>query len=260
MRYFFRMPYTKLLTVIDDRLEALGLSERKACLMAGLKVDAIRTIRRGNAPKVETLSALAPILKLPRQYLFEMVLPADNAGPPAMPISLATVFVRGSVEAGVWREAIEWHEDDWYSVTAPSDDRYPGIERFGLLVRGNSMDRIYPEGTILVCVRFADIARSPEPGDRVICLRRSRTGEYEATVKEYDLDAQGRHVLWPRSTQPEYQTPIILTGKHVPIGGYEKLPDTVHAGEFADDGMPDDLWISALVTASVRLETGPRRQ
>lgn len=253
-------PYQELLDRIDVRLKAVGLSERKACLKAGLHVDTIRGIRRrGHAPKADTLIALAQLaLNVPPDYLLS-ALPKPAGIRPSKGFQLDMVMVRGAVQAGVWREAIEWEGSDWYSISVPNDDRYPGVERFALEVRGDSMDRIYPEGTIIVCVRFADLARSPEPGERVICLRRSRTGEYEATVKEYDLDAQGRHVLWPRSSQPEYQTPIVLPGNHLPIGGYEKLPDTVHAGDFADDGMPDDIWISALVTASVRLESKPRR-
>ena len=43
-----------LLQRIEARLKATGLSERKACLKAGLKVDAIRTIRRGNRSEEHT--------------------------------------------------------------------------------------------------------------------------------------------------------------------------------------------------------------
>lgn len=63
--------FSELLRVIDDRLAELnGLSERKACLNAGLKVDAIRTIRRGNAPKPDTLVKLANALRLDKAILF----------------------------------------------------------------------------------------------------------------------------------------------------------------------------------------------
>ena len=53
------MPYEELIQRIEERLKALGLSERKACLKAALEVDAIRNIRRGYGPRAETLKALA---------------------------------------------------------------------------------------------------------------------------------------------------------------------------------------------------------
>jgi len=65
------MPYEELIQRIEERLKALGLSERKACLKAALGVDAIRNIRRGYAPRAETLKALAQILEVPSGHLLE---------------------------------------------------------------------------------------------------------------------------------------------------------------------------------------------
>ncbi len=66
-----------LLQRIEARLKATGLSERKACLKAGLKVDAIRTIRRGNHPRAATLRALAGVLGVSASYLLD----ASDDGP-----------------------------------------------------------------------------------------------------------------------------------------------------------------------------------
>jgi transcriptional regulator with XRE-family HTH domain len=65
------MAYEELLRQIEERLDALGLSERKACLKAALSVDAIRNIRRGYGPRAETLKALAQILEVPSGRLLE---------------------------------------------------------------------------------------------------------------------------------------------------------------------------------------------
>lgn len=117
------------------------------------------------------------------------------------------------------------------------------------------MDRVYPEGTIVVCIRYSDIGREPKAGERVICLRRDAGGEYEATIKEYQVDEQGRHILWPRSADPEFQQPIVLTGPTLPVAaGQEVLPSTVSAGRIFDDGGEPDLVIAALVTGSWRRE------
>lgn len=63
------MDNSKLIEIIDRRLRELDLSERAACLRGGLSVDAIRSIRRGFAPKVNTLSALAIVLQVPMSEL-----------------------------------------------------------------------------------------------------------------------------------------------------------------------------------------------
>jgi repressor LexA len=256
LRQNYRMAYELLISRIEDRLKVLGLSERKACLKAGVGLKSIYHIKaRSHAPKPDTLSKLAAALGVPPAYFLDAA-PQDGGEDEAL--ALDRVFVVGAVQAGVWREAIEWDGDDWYSVTPPrpKTNRFPGIERFGLEVRGSSMNRKYPEGTVVIVVRFGDIARPPKKGERVVVLRRSHeTGHYEATLKEYDRDEQGRHILWPRSDDPEFQTPFILSGEKLPLsGGYEPLPRTVSAGEFTHATGAPDIIISALVVGSYQDE------
>ncbi|MCG8694342.1 MAG: S24 family peptidase [Minwuiales bacterium] len=128
---------------------------------------------------------------------------------PRMKPVIEPIYVRGAVQAGTWREALEWPRDDWYPIAVPPDDPYGGLARFGLSVRGPSMNAVYPDGATLICVRFADLGRGPETGDRVICQRHNPNGMIEATVKEFVID-DGIAWLWPRSYHPEHQTPIRL--------------------------------------------------
>lgn len=249
-----------LIRRIQERLEALKLSERKACLKAGVHVDTIRRLRsRDQAPRVDTLAALASALEVPLDYLTSAASQTGgDAGKGAdtrlsVPVNMIRVPVLGYVQAGKWREAIEWPPDTWYGVTVPAHPRYPSAERFALEVRGNSMNRLYPERTILICVRFYDIAREPQPGDKVICLRRDRYGEFEATVKEYQRDEQGRHILWPRSDDPEHQAPIILSNELPVATDQTTFPSRANAGPFSQAGV-DDVIIAALVIQSVREE------
>ncbi|MGV0964220.1 MAG: S24 family peptidase [Polynucleobacter sp.] len=60
---------TILIDRIDERLAALGLSERKASLSATGKPDMIRDIRRGRQPIGSRLSALAATLETTVDYL-----------------------------------------------------------------------------------------------------------------------------------------------------------------------------------------------
>lgn len=254
LRQIYRMAYETLLARIDERLKALGLSERKACIQAEVGLNTIRHIRkRGHAPKPASLAKLAAALGVPQSYFLDAAGGVQDT-PATMPLS--AIFVRGAVQAGAWREAIEWQPEDWYSVTVPADPRIPAsAQRHGLEVRGSSMDRMYPEGTIVIVVRYQDLARSPQPGDKVVVLRRAATGEFEATLKEYQTDKQGRHLLWPRSSDPEFQQPIILSGEALPLAnGDEPIPPTVYAEPHQHDAGEPDLVISGLVVGSYRPE------
>lgn len=249
------MAYDELSKRIAKRLTEVKLSARKASMRAGLSPDYIRDLgRKHSAPKHPNIVAIAKVLELPEQYLLDAV-EVGAQQPMLQPrFVMKTVYVKGAVQAGVFREALEWNPSDWFAITVPIEDDYAGVERFGLEVRGPSMNRLYPEGTFVVVVRFQDIARTPEPGERVVVLRRQRGGaDFEATLKEYDRDARGRHLLWPRSDDPDYQQPFILTAEDLPIGsGAEQMPGLVRAGRLEDDG--EEVIVSALVTGSWRPE------
>jgi hypothetical protein len=81
---------------------------------------------------------------------------------------------------------------------------------FGLEVKGHSMNKVFSAGTVLICAKFMDLNDEPRAGDYIVVHRRGRDGLIEATVKEYDRDRDGRAWAWPRSTEPEFQSPIRL--------------------------------------------------
>jgi transcriptional regulator with XRE-family HTH domain len=61
-----------LLSIIDMRRRELGFSERQLCFKAGLKRDAVRTIRRGHPPTLSKLRSLADALGLSLNRLSEL--------------------------------------------------------------------------------------------------------------------------------------------------------------------------------------------
>ncbi len=126
--------------------------------------------------------------------------------PPPEPI-----YVRGKVQAGSWSEALEWEQSRRYPVWVPIPDQWKPLPKFGLEVHGPSMNRKYPEGTVLVCVGILDADIEPREGQRYIVQRESH-GEFEMTVKELKLDQQGRPWLWPDSDDPEHQQPLSANG------------------------------------------------
>jgi transcriptional regulator with XRE-family HTH domain len=123
--------------------------------------------------------------------------------------SSSRFMVRGAVAAGVWVEAYEWPEEQWEPYTGGDHVRAEAGRRFGLKVEGDSMNEVYPHGTILDCISTLDgvVAHS---GQRVVVVRERSDGKLEATVKEYLRDQAGKEWLVPRSTNPAFQVPFSM--------------------------------------------------
>ena len=75
-----------------------------------------------------------------------------------------------------------------------------GADCFALDVRGDSMDKKFPPGTVLICQPYdPEISTVPE-NKYVIAMRSSKsTAEVEATVKKLEKTAKGNYVLVPES-------------------------------------------------------------
>ena len=106
----------------------------------------------------------------------------------------------------MFKEAWEIDPDQWEVFTGRADVAAPIRERFGLRVVGDSMDIIYPPGSILECVRYS--GQDITSGKRVIVQRVRDDDRVETTVKEYIVDAAGVPWLVPRSSNPALQAPI----------------------------------------------------
>lgn len=117
------------------------------------------------------------------------------------------LHVRGAVQGGHFIEAWEVPEDEWERYTGRADISAPLRERFGFRVIGESMNVVYPPGTILDCVFFHGDSPIPN-GKRVIVQRKNWGGGNELTVKEYLRDDDGVEWLVPRSRNPAFQAPF----------------------------------------------------
>ena len=196
---------------VTDRLKALGKTARGASLEAGLSADAIRGIMRGmsKTPRGETLQRLSRVLECSVNYLLGET--NDLSSVVALPSrDKLRAYVRGAVQAGDWREAVELPREEWTFFDLPADERYPGIERFLLKVNGPSMDQMFPNGSVIECIRFIDLGREPRHEEYVVVHRRRKDGLFEATVKQFMVAEDGKRWLWPRSNDPSYQQPLPL--------------------------------------------------
>lgn len=209
-----------------DRLAALrkqrGFTQATLAERLGVEQPTVQRWEKGKRePDLGQLIALANALGVEPGTLL-----SANASAPIGP----RLFVKGAVAAGVWRAAVEWPADDWQSFNGRADVTAEPEHRFGLRVIGDSMDEIYPDGTIVECVSLFGRAEAA-PGKRVVVVRQDEHGQYEATVKEL-VEQVGELWLVPRSTNPA----------HLPFKLNEPAPGIV------------ETRIAAVVVASVRPE------
>lgn len=112
------------------------------------------------------------------------------------------LFVKGEVQAGVFKEAWQWDPEDWVAFSGRADLAAAPADRFGLRVVGDSMNEVYPSGSTLECVRYDG---APIPSGRRVIVQRSRAdGTIETTVKELIRTEDGVEWLRPRSTNPTF--------------------------------------------------------
>ncbi|MBN9044653.1 MAG: LexA family transcriptional regulator [Rhizobiales bacterium] len=185
---------------IREIRESLGLSQTEL----GERVGAHwQTVHRAETGKVnltdDKLDIYARALGVSRAALI------DND-------SARMVTVKGYIQAGMWAETWEWPLEDQYEVPVLDD---PALHNFSLHAaetRGPSMNKRYPEGTVLV---FTDAMERPEdlvPGKRYLIERERADGLREATVKKLWQDEHGALWLVPESDDPRFQEAIALDG------------------------------------------------
>lgn len=182
----------------------MGLKMNQATFAKALGVNQSTVSRweSGATPDAADVAKISALTGIDMAALVAADFAAAQHGP--------TLFVKGEVAAGVWKEAMEWDRTDWQAYQGGSHIAAPIDARFGLIVAGESMNEVYPSGTVLDCVSCLhagiDEIRS---GQRVIVVRTRADGSVEATVKEYQETENGAWLV-PKSKNPAYQQPIAL--------------------------------------------------
>lgn len=205
-----------ILARIHSRLEAVGLAAATACSMAGLSKDAIRNMERSvdngkdAGASTQTLIALAPVLKTTVGWLIDGAGVEDTNSPPPPPVEpgLRRVIVTAHVQAGEWAESWEWEDAEKYAVLIPDLAEYRSVRLYAAETRGPSMNKRYPERTVIVFNDVQETGEEPIPGKRYVVERRKASGDCEHTVKLLHADFGGKLWLMPESDDPRFQAPI----------------------------------------------------
>lgn len=179
---------------LKDHRKRRKLTQGALAELIGVEQPTVQRWETGSRqPDLAQIGMLADALGITPGDLFKM--PEISALGPKL-------SVKGEVAAGIWKEAFEWPESDWQTFTGRSDVTANLDHRFGLRVVGDSMNLVYPHGTVVECVSVFGHTEIL-PNKRVIVIRRRIDGDYEATVKKL-VDVDGHMWAAPESTNPTF--------------------------------------------------------
>jgi transcriptional regulator with XRE-family HTH domain len=140
------------------------------------------------------------------------------------------IKVVGELAAGSFQETIELPEP-FEVLVAGLPSKYDNIKLEGLRVKGDSMNQIYPDGSIVYVAPVRAVSGWPRSG-QVVVVMHHKQGLTEGTLKEYVVNEYGKW-LYPRSNHPDHQAPVNYTGEHIDEE-YEITGVVVAALVFAD--------------------------
>jgi phage repressor protein C with HTH and peptisase S24 domain len=184
-------PNHKLVDRIDERLQALGLTDRKASMNAVGKPDLVRYIRRGVEVGTGRLSSLADVLGCSLDYLLGKTdLLTDEAA--AQPVPPRQQMHRDLPVFGtaIGATADLYSEDRRVAVEQTFIDSSDVIDYFrrppklsnrqdvyGLYIVGDSMEPAYESGEGIICD-----PKKPPPRDYVVVYMRGDDDRVSAVL------------------------------------------------------------------------------
>lgn len=185
---------------IRARREALGWSQAELAKRVGVSQVTIAQIESGKITRSKFLPDI------------EHSLTPNSSGSQIVSVKPIRQYVPvvGRIAAGVWME----HDfpDEFEGVMIPQiPDVFPRLEQRAYEVSGPSMNLLgINSGDFVVTVPYFMARREPTNGDVVVIERRRDSGDIERSIKEVAV-YMDRVELVPRSTDPRYQEPLVVS-------------------------------------------------
>lgn len=194
--------YEALRAFVTAAVKPAGtLSSRALSLAAssGRNPDLIRNfLKSGTKPNFQSVYGICDALEVSPVLFMQ-----DWFG--STPEKRSWLPVVASVEAGVWRDKLLWNKDDWYEANVFYFNDKKAIN--GCLVKGRSMDRVFPVGALLRCGDFHGIWDVAADGKYFIVAQHMQSLR-ELTCRRLVRDHLGHWELRFESYLPEYGVPI----------------------------------------------------
>ncbi|SON55506.1 transcriptional regulator, y4mF family [Hartmannibacter diazotrophicus] len=182
---------------IREHREKAGLTQEQVADKLGLHLTNYNKLEKGKtAIKLDRLMALAEILKCQ---------PADLLAPPS---NMIRVRAQGYLQAGIWTQAFEMPNEDQFDVFIADRPELRGLALYAGVIRGESMNQVYPPGTVVVLAPRQDGPSDLIAGRRYHIEYQRADGSCENTIKSVRVRADGSVWLVPESNDPAFQAPI----------------------------------------------------
>lgn len=135
----------------------------------------------------------------------------DNLQAPAREEIKNTIPIVGTVAAGMWQETDDSAGEPQGYIPLMPGLKHPVECYFVLRVHGDSMNKLFPASSLLICLDIAMSGIQILNEDVVIVeQRRQQEGIREVSAKRVHF-SNGSIELWPESTNPKYSKPLIIS-------------------------------------------------
>lgn len=187
-------------------------SASKAARALGVSVSTYSAHENGqNGLKVQFAAKYARKFKVTQSWLLTG---EDGTSSQNIP-QIGMVPVVGKVSAGVPLN-VETVEQEWLEMhdkpTVPSASQYPAEWQYSFEVEGDSLNKIAPPGSMLICLDIVASGYAVQEDDLVVVEHTMFDGQaIERTAKRIRRTSSG-YDLWPESTNLKFSEPIAING------------------------------------------------
>lgn len=182
-----------------------GMTAREWAIKADV---AGTTITRAIKPEYKFVTSSRSLAKLGAAIGVAPPDVAKTGDPRIVPHFLPVRYV---VQAGEWRRVDDATQEFYGTYPVSPDPRFAEWPQWLELIMGDSINLKAAEGGYAHVVDAIDMGYAPQDGHFVVVERRIDGGHRrERTVKQIVIN-KGVVELWPRSTNPEWKGPVLLT-------------------------------------------------
>jgi SOS-response transcriptional repressor LexA len=198
---------------IADRIKELGTSQAKVANEMGLTQSRIAEMVAGRRQLKSTeIADFARALDMPEEQANTFFQTGRLESSGQSPIPVHQIRVEGTSYAGLFKDIslIEDNEHEREFVPGTVDPRYPHAHHYALNVAGDSMNKLFRDGSKVVCAAWGDLGIEVKQGHILHIERRRFASEIETTLKVYS-EQDGKRWLNPNSTNEKHK-PIEING------------------------------------------------